>query len=333
MRLTLGSHVREQGHNVGRLAGLEIEPADLRIRRLIVSSDGQLGPHTQSRPLAIFEHVALPAVRDVALVSRATRMVGREHQRGRVRALEIDPETRDVVSVTGRAHWWSPSFTLRRDEIDASQAGEIRYSGHPHSSDKEFPMKRVVSIVSAACLLGAATLLAQGGGQMQGQKVGIATSLQRGYAGFKNNFTQAAEKMPEADYSFKPGSTPEARTFAQVIDHIAQAQFGGCSNLAGKPNPMQGKNLEQELKTKAEVTKALADSFAICDGVFAEVTDANATEMVKQGPNEVTRAAALFGVLVHGNEMYGTAAVYLRSKNIVPPSTENAGRGMRGRGF
>jgi hypothetical protein len=35
---------------------------------------------------------------------------------------------------------------------------------------------------------------------------------------------------------------------------------------------------------------------------------------------------------VHGNEMYGTAAVYLRSKNIVPPSTENAGRGMRGRG-
>jgi len=34
---------------------------------------------------------------------------------------------------------------------------------------------------------------------------------------------------------------------------------------------------------------------------------------------------------VHGNEMYGTAAVYLRSKNIVPPSTERA-TGMRGRG-
>ena len=45
------------------------------------------------------------------------------------------------------------------------------------------------------------------------------------------------------------------------------------------------------------------------------------------------RAAALYGVLVHGNEIYGTGAVYLRSKNIVPPSTENAGRGMRGRGL
>ena len=193
-------------------------------------------------------------------------------------------------------------------------------------------MKRVMfSALSVAILLASGFAFAQGG-QMQGQKIGIATSLQRGYAGFKNNFTAAAEKMPEADYTFKPGSTPEARTYAAVIAHIAQAQFGGCSNLVGQPNPMQGKNLEQELKTKAEVTKALADSFAICDKAFAAVTDANATEMIKQGNNEVSRVAALYGVIVHGNELYGTASVYLRSKNIVPPSTENMGRGMRGRG-
>ena len=193
-------------------------------------------------------------------------------------------------------------------------------------------MKRVTSVLSAAILASAAFALAQPPGGQGGQKIGLATSLQRGYAGFKNNFTQAAAKMSDADYGFKPGSTPEARTYAQVIAHIAQAQFGQCSGLKGVPNPMQGKQLEQELKTKAEVTKALADSFALCDDLFAQVTDANATEMVKAGMNEVTRAAALYGLLVHGNEMYGTAAVYLRSKNLVPPSTENAGRGMRGRG-
>jgi len=193
-------------------------------------------------------------------------------------------------------------------------------------------MQRVTSVLSAAILASASYALAQPPGGQGGQKIGLATSLQRGYAGFKNNFTQAAAKMSDADYSFKPGSTPEARTYAQVIAHIAQAQFGQCSGLKGVPNPMQGKQLEQELKTKAEVTKALADSFALCDDLFAQVTDANATEMVKAGMNEVTRAAALYGLLVHGNEMYGTAAVYLRSKNIVPPSTENAGRGMRGRG-
>jgi hypothetical protein len=165
-----------------------------------------------------------------------------------------------------------------------------------------------------------------------GQKIGLATSLQRGYAGIKANFTAAAEKMPEADYAFKPGSTPEVRTYLQVIAHIAQSQFGQCSGLTGVPNPMQGKNLEQELKTKGEVTKALAESYALCDKAFEAVTDANATEMVKQGQNEATRAAALYGVIVHGNELAGTAYVYLRSKNIVPPSTERAQGAMRGRG-
>ena len=194
-------------------------------------------------------------------------------------------------------------------------------------------MKRVTSLVSALVVIFAIATFAQppGGGQ-GGQKIGLATSLQRGYNAFKTNFTQAAAKMPDADYNFKPGATPEARTYTQVIAHIAQAQFGQCSGMKGVPNPMQGKQLEQDLKTKAEVTKALADSFALCDDLFAQVTDANATEMVKAGMNEVTRAAALYGVIVHGNEMYGTAAVYLRSKNLVPPSTENAGRGMRGRG-
>jgi hypothetical protein len=193
-------------------------------------------------------------------------------------------------------------------------------------------MKRVTYLVSAVILLIAPAVFSQQPPAGGGQKIGLATSLQRGYATFKTNFSQAAEKMPEADYNFKPGSTPEARTFGAAITHIAQSQFGQCSALKGVPNPMQGKNLEQELKTKAEVTKALAESFALCDDLFAQVTDANATEMVKQGPNEVTRAAALYGVIVHGNEMAGTAYVYLRSKNIVPPSTENAQRGMRGRG-
>src|SRR6185503_18662306 len=123
-------------------------------------------------------------------------------------------------------------------------------------------MKRVMYFASAAVLLVAPFAYSQ---MPSGQKIGLATSLQRSYAGIKANFTAAAEKMPDADYSFKVGSTPEARTYGQVITHIAQSQFGQCSGLTGATNPMAGKNLEQELKTKAEITKALADSFAICD--------------------------------------------------------------------
>jgi hypothetical protein len=190
----------------------------------------------------------------------------------------------------------------------------------------------VISFAAALTFTGMAFAQPPGGGSGQGgQKVGLATSLQRGYANIKMNLTQEAEKMPEADYTFKPGSTPDVRPFGQVIAHAAQAQFGQCSGVNGVPNPMQGKNLEQELKTKVEIVKALADSFALCDTAFASTTEENAVQFVKQGQNEVTRAAALYGVLVHGNELYGTGAVYLRSKNIVPPSTERM-QGGRGRG-
>src|SRR3981189_589632 len=139
---------------------------------------------------------------------------------------------------------------------------------------KEPSMKCVVAMTVPSALALASMASAQA--PPAGQKIGLATSLQRGYAGIKANFTAAAEKMPEADYGFKPRSTPEARTYAQVMAHIAQAQFGQCSGLTGAPNPMQGKNLEQDLKTKAEITKALADSFALCDKAFEAVTDSNA---------------------------------------------------------
>jgi uncharacterized damage-inducible protein DinB len=186
-------------------------------------------------------------------------------------------------------------------------------------------MKRAVSIsasIAACCLVGVSAQQPPGGGQ----KIGIAQSLQNGYNNLKRNLTQAAEKMPEADYTSKPSSMSEVRTYGQLFSHIANAQFAQCSAIKGVPNPNQGKNLEEELKTKAEITKALADSFALCDDAFSATTDDNALQPVRQGNNEVTRAAALYGVLVHGNEMYGTAAVYLRAKGIVPPSTEGRGR-------
>jgi uncharacterized damage-inducible protein DinB len=189
-------------------------------------------------------------------------------------------------------------------------------------------MKRVVYIVPAVVLFAAAAFSQPPAG---GQKIGLATSLQRGYAGLKANLTAEADKMPEADYNFKPGSMPEVRTFGQAMAHVAQAQFGQCAGVNGVPNPMQGKNLEKELTTKAQIVKALADSFALCDAAFASTTDENAVQFIKQGMNETARANALYFVIIHGNEMYGTAAVYLRSKGIVPPSTERASMG-RGRG-
>ena len=112
-------------------------------------------------------------------------------------------------------------------------------------------------------LVGAVTCVAQP--IPAGMKVGLSMYLQAGYDGLKSELSEAADMMPESDYGFRPGAAPEMRTFGQIFAHVAESQFGTCASLRSVPNPVAGKNLEKDLKTKAEFVKALAESFALCD--------------------------------------------------------------------
>ncbi len=175
-------------------------------------------------------------------------------------------------------------------------------------------------------------VLAAAAAHAQVPGAGIAANLQFQYNNLKGNLTQAADKISDAEFGFKVGAAPETRTFGQLFGHVAAAQFAQCAGAKGAANPSQGTNLEA-LTAKADIVKALAESFAFCDDAFASLTDQTALELVTGGRGGPTaRAVGLYGLIVHSNEMYGTAAAYLRSKNIVPPSTENMGRRGGGRG-
>jgi len=189
-------------------------------------------------------------------------------------------------------------------------------------------MMRVVSVMCAVSL-SASVASAQGPAQ-QGP-VSLSMSLQRSYAAIKSNLTLAAEKLPEADYGFKPSTMPEVRTYGQLFGHVANAQFGACAAARGVPNPNMGVNNEQKT-ARAEIIKALADSFAFCDPAFAALTEANGAEMMTQGRGQMARSGILAGLIAHSNEMYGTAGVYMRAKNVVPPSTEGNQQPQRGGG-
>jgi hypothetical protein len=140
MELSLGSHVLEHGNRVGRLAGFELEPAERRIRRIIFSSDGELGPHAMTRPVTAIAGLrgsaielagqtpgqALPAVPDVVLLSRATRVVDGANQQARLAAVSVDRETRALLSVSGRRHWWTGRTTVPAGELDCSTPGQLR---------------------------------------------------------------------------------------------------------------------------------------------------------------------------------------------------------------
>lgn len=149
-------------------------------------------------------------------------------------------------------------------------------------------------------------------------RLGIAASFQRSYNQMKRFITAQAERMPEAEYAFRP--TADVKTFGQLMGHIADYNYVFCAPARGGVNPMAGTSLESR-PTKKELLDVLAASFAFCDEAFMNLTDATALEMVTQGQNQATRAGSLVAVLVHGYEEYGYTAVYARMRGVVPPST------------
>ena len=187
----------------------------------------------------------------------------------------------------------------------------------------------LLSAIVTATLATTAVYAQRGAGPTD--PVGIAAGFQNAYNAVKRNITQSAELVPETGYGLKPSTMEDMKTYGQVIGHVADAQFNQCSGALGMPNPNQGYSFEAAGRTRAEILKGLADSFALCDKAFAALTDANASEMLsggRGGPR--ARATALLGVIAHGNEMYGIYTVYQRAQNMVPPSTAARGRGRGG---
>src|SRR6516225_896636 len=122
--------------------------------------------------------------------------------------------------------------------------------------------------------------------------------------GRKNEIVRSAEKMPEEFYGLRPGAQEEVRTFGQHLAHIANFNYLWCAQAKGEKNPNAGVNLEKTLHTKAELLKALNDSFTYCDGAYNALTDASGAEILEftregGGTQRISRMALLILNLTH----------------------------------
>jgi hypothetical protein len=145
----------------------------------------------------------------------------------------------------------------------------------------------------------------------------VVGEVKQSYESVKNNLLKSAEKVPDADYSFKP--TPEIRSFGEVMGHVVMAQGHTCAAISGEQSASPTK-----LDSKAEIVSALKDAFSVCDKAYASLTEANATEVIKTGRGQRTRLGALIGNTTHDVEQYSILSVYMRLKGIVPPSSERS---------
>lgn len=120
----------------------------------------------------------------------------------------------------------------------------------------------------------------------------------------------AVAMMPEDGFRLKP--SPSARTFAEAVAHVGLSNLAQCRGAAGNPIAQEeAARLKQTEWTKTSLQKLIDDGFSACDPIFEKPGDDRWAQ---------TRAT----LSVHSWEMYGTLAVYLRMKGLVPPSTEEA---------
>jgi uncharacterized damage-inducible protein DinB len=150
------------------------------------------------------------------------------------------------------------------------------------------------------------------------QDSSVAGDVKMTYQQIKGYILKSADKMPEEHYSFKP--VPEVRSFAQLLGHIADAQYAFCASAMGSTPEARG--IEKGKTTKADLTAALKEAFAYCDQAYDQMTDANAGETVKLFGRGRSRAGALAFNNAHDYEHYGNLVTYMRMKNLVPPSSE-----------
>ena len=93
-----------------------------------------------------------------------------------------------------------------------------------------------------------------------------------------------------------------------------------CGAAGGEKPPQSG--IEKSMTTKAQLSKALAESSASCDKVIAGMDDKKGMEVVKFFTGPSPRLNVLTFNIAHSYEHYGNLVTYMRLKGIVPPSSE-----------
>jgi hypothetical protein len=170
-----------------------------------------------------------------------------------------------------------------------------------------FKLPQVAGCIVGCCLLSAASTLviaqaapaapAAPAKPAVGSLVSPAQTYDKVLSIMEQQFVSAAEAMPEDKFNFAPsaslGEYKGVRTFAQQVKHVAESNyyfFGGSEYSEADAKAMT--DSIEKLTTKADIVKALKDSFTRAHTFVDAITPENAFVQTAHG----TRAADLFKV-------------------------------------
>ncbi len=131
---------------------------------------------------------------------------------------------------------------------------------------------------------------------------------------------ELASAMPENKYSWRPGKG--ARSVGDVFMHVVSANYGVPSFVGVKaPEGFDFQTHEKSLKKKADIEKALKDSFSHVKKALIETPDAQLDKPAEFFGMKTTVRGAYLLLLAHAHEHLGQSIAYARSNNVAPPWT------------
>jgi uncharacterized damage-inducible protein DinB len=191
--------------------------------------------------------------------------------------------------------------------------------------------------VCTALILGGCTLVGSAQTDSKSAKVAAGTQMSPVQAQnellnlFEHEFMGVAQAMPADKYGFAPTAATftasqgakydGVRTFAQEISHVATANYYFASKILGEKMPVDPKSIEG-LRTKEELLKAAADSFAYAHKALATITPENAYTAIDGVDGLHTRSVVASFISAHGYDHYGQMVEYLRMNGVVPPGSK-----------
>jgi uncharacterized damage-inducible protein DinB len=181
--------------------------------------------------------------------------------------------------------------------------------------EKEPAMKRIVllsiTLVASAFLATQRDAAAQTGN--------LNAELLKDWTEQKAIMMKIADAMPEEKFSYK--STPAQRDYGQQILHVAGGNIMYLQFFGGKA---AAPTINRGAASKAEILKALADSFDYGAALITEQTDQSMMQTIQTnaylGPS--SKARVIYFLIGHTWDIYGQMAVYLRLNGITPPRSQ-----------
>lgn len=138
----------------------------------------------------------------------------------------------------------------------------------------------------------------------------------------ERKLVEMSEDFPEALHAYKP--TPEARSFPEVVHHVAEENFAYVQTARGERVDRDSLRRRQ-FGTRSELASFLKRSFDEGAALIANTTDRDMLdEVTTPYGKRLTRLAFWLELVQHAAEHYGNLVTYYRINDLVPPETRRA---------